>query len=147
MWIGLLILAAQALAPPSAGGQTNGEKAFAPSIVELRGTVSSVELARGSGEGVAQRGCLLHVKTEERGVIPVRLGPMRYLMEHSFSPRAGDEVSIRGYRLSTNEESDEIVALSVDLPGRNQKLELRDERGRPVWSDHHGRHRRGRGGR
>jgi hypothetical protein len=91
-----------------------------------------------------QRGCLLHVKTEPGELIAVRLGPMRYLMEHSFSPQSGDQIRIRGYRLSSDDEEAEVIALSADLPGRNQKLELRDEEGRPFWSGHH-RQRRGHG--
>lgn len=62
----------------------------------------------------------------------VFLGPLRYLVEQNFSPKAGSLVEVRGFR-----SEDEVVALTVTLPG-TKTLRLRDQRGCPVWAG--GRH-------
>jgi hypothetical protein len=57
---------------------------------------------------------------------------MRYLMEQNFNPKAGMEVSVRGYQGDKS-----VIAISVAADGK--VLRLRDENGRPVWMGGRGR--------
>ncbi len=74
------------------------------------------------GSGMPQ----IEVKTGNATVV-VMLGSMRYLMENNFAPKAGDEITVKGFRTG-----DTIVASRVEL-ARGRPLELRDKDGRPLW--------------
>ena len=89
--------------------------------VELRGRIERIQLQRGQGMPD------LEVRAGEK-TVNVLLGSMRYLMEQNFNPKAGDEVSVTGYKLN-----DRIVAVTVTLPSTGKVLKLRDENGWPVW--------------
>ena len=89
--------------------------------VELKGKIEKIQLARGQGMPY------LEVRTTGKSVRVV-LGSMRYLMEQDFNPKAGDEVSVTGYKVN-----DGVVAITVTLPATGKVLRLRDEAGRPVW--------------
>lgn len=123
---GLALWAGCAFAQPHAGmAPVKG----AP-VVDFKGTVERVEIARGRGMPS------LEVRKGEE-TVRVFLGSMRYLMEQNFNPKAGAEVAIKGYQLEKS-----VVAITVTAGGK--VLRLRDENGRPVWMGGHGRHR-GRG--
>lgn len=101
-------------------------------VVEMKGKVTSVQIARGQG--------MPSLEMEGTGgTTKVLLGSLRYLMQQNFSPKAGDEIAVKGYKTAG-----EIVAISVTLLDENKTLRLRDERGWPLWMG--GRGRRGRGG-
>jgi hypothetical protein len=89
--------------------------------VEVRGKVESDRIARGEGMP------FIEVKTPN-GTTKVVLGSIRYLLEQDFNPKAGDEVSVKGYKLN-----DSVVAISVELNSTGKVLKLRDDNGRPVW--------------
>jgi hypothetical protein len=97
--------------PPMAGGPK----------VELKGKIEKIQLTMGQGMPY------LEVRTSEK-TVRVLLGSMRYLMEQDFSPKAGDEVAVTGYKVN-----DGVVAITVTLPATGKVLKLRDEAGRPVW--------------
>jgi hypothetical protein len=71
----------------------------------------------------------LEVKTAEGRAWKVWLGSMRYLVEQDFNPKAGQEVSVKGFQ----EADQEVTASSVTLTATKQTIRLRDESGRPVW--------------
>ena len=90
-------------------------------IVELKGKIGKVQVARGQG--------MPYIEVESGGQhTKVTLGSMRYLMEQNFNPKAGAEVEIKGYRMA-----DGVVASVITLPAENKTLRLRDESGRPLW--------------
>jgi hypothetical protein len=98
--------------------------------VEVKGKIVKVQVVPGRGMpslDVEQDGKAIHVV----------LGAMHYLMQQNFSPKAGEEVEVKGYKAG-----DTVVASVVTLPAQGKTLRLRDERGYPLW-----RGRRGRGGR
>jgi len=101
-------------------------------VVEMKGKVTKVQIAPGQGMPFLEM-------EGAGGTDKVLLGSLHYLMQQNFSPNAGDEVVVKGYKTA-----DYVVATSVTLPGENKTLQLRDERGRPVWMG--GRGRRGSGG-
>ena len=60
--------------------------------------------------------------------LKVYLGPVRFLMEQNFNPKAGTQIKVKGYKMNPD-----IVAISVTVPSENKTLKLRDEQGWPVW--------------
>jgi hypothetical protein len=58
----------------------------------------------------------------------VYLGPMHYLIAENISPKAGQEVAVKGYKLS-----DSLIAIQVTLTQEKKTLKLRDEKGWPLW--------------
>ena len=92
-------------------------------VVEIRGRITQVGLVRGQGMPS------LEVKTAEGRAWKVWLGSMRYLVEQDFNPKAGQEVSVKGFQ----EADQEVTASSVTLTATKQTIRLRDESGRPVW--------------
>jgi hypothetical protein len=97
-------------------------------IAEARGRV--VQAVPGSGMP------WLVIDTGE-AKIRVRLGPMRYLIENGFSPKAGMTVRVTGYQVDG-----EMIAILVTLPESGKELRFRDDQGRPLWRGcrHCGRH-------
>lgn len=89
--------------------------------VEISGTVEKVQILPGQGMP------FLEVK-EEKGTVKVILGSMRYLMEKNFSPKAGNRVVVKGFKV----ESD-VYARTVEIPAEKKSIELRAEDGTPLW--------------
>ena len=89
--------------------------------VELRGKISSVQVARG------QRMPFLEIEVNGK-TTRVYLGSMRYLMQNDFNPKAGERVEVKGFR-----RDGDLVAISVTLTSRNKTLRLRDKNGQPLW--------------
>lgn len=94
----------------------------APAIVELRGTIASVNLAPGGMPSLV-------VNPAGGRPTTVRLGSIRYLIAHNFNPKAGQTVIVRGFP----QPEVDLVAVSVECPELKQKLVLRDEHGMPLW--------------
>jgi hypothetical protein len=117
--------------PPAASRQTGARAPIASNaIVEVKGKITKVQLIPGQG--------MPSLEVDQGGqTSKVILGSMRYLMQQNFNPKAGDTVSVRGYRAGT-----EIYAIEVGLAG-GASLRLRDDAGWPVWQ---GRGRMGRCG-
>ena len=119
-WI-LAVAAFAAASLISAQPQT-GNPAAASSPVEIKGKIEKIQIARGQGMPS------LEVATRE-GRVTVLLGSMRYLMEQDFNPKAGDEITVRGFRVN-----DSVLAATVSLSATGKTLRLRDDSGRPVWT-------------
>ncbi len=103
-------------------------------VVEVEGKVVAARSAdSSSAPDKLWRPCHLEIETAQGDRVRVRLGPMRFLMEQGFSPEADDPIRLRGYRLTGGEEPLEIVAIAVELPGKNQRLRLRSADGHPLW--------------
>ena len=100
--------------------------------VEMAGEVVRVQVARGQAMPYLEVAC-------DGKTTKVFLGSMRYLMQQDFNPKAGEPVKVTGFRRA----DEEVVAVAVTLTDQNKTLRLRDESGRPLWSQ--GRY--GRGGR
>lgn len=114
------------------GMQQSGSRAPIASnpIVEVKSKITAVQIARGQG--------MPSLEIAEGGQkTRVVLGSMRYLMQQDFNPKAGDEVSVKGYKSGTD-----IFAITVAVAG-GPVLRLRDDNGWPVWA---GRGRMGRCG-
>jgi hypothetical protein len=103
-----------------------GDEAKAPiadnPIVDVRGTIAKVQIAMGQGMP------FLEVTTAQ-GPVKLYLGSMRYLIQENFTPKAGEALEAKGYKV--NKES--IVAIRIELPGTKKVLKLRDEHGWPLW--------------
>jgi len=120
-------LAALALAAVSVAQQPAMQTPLASNpVVELKGKIERVQVAPGQG--------MPYMEITEGGrTTKVFLGSMRYLMQNNFSPKAGEEVEVKGYRMAEN-----VIASSVSLLAQNKTLKLRDDSGRPLWMG--GRH-------
>lgn len=90
-------------------------------IVEVRGTITRVQIAMGQGMP------FLEVNTP-KGLVKLYLGSMRYLVQENFTPKAGDLLEAKGYKMG-----DSVVAIRVELPTTRKVLRLRDENGWPLW--------------
>jgi hypothetical protein len=90
-------------------------------VVTVEGTIQKVQLAQGQG--------MPYLEVESGGVVTkVYLGSMRYLMEQNFNPKAGTQVTVKGYK--TNPD---VIAIEVTIPSGKKTLKLRDEKGWPLW--------------
>jgi hypothetical protein len=90
-------------------------------VVEVRGTVTRVQISMGQGMP------FLEVNTA-KGLVKLYLGSMRYLVQENFTPKAGDLLEAKGYKMDQS-----VVAIRVELPTTRKVLQLRDEDGRPLW--------------
>ena len=90
-------------------------------VVDITGTISQVHIA--AGEGMPY----LDVKSGA-DTIKVFLGSMRYLISENFNPKAGQEVTVKAYKLKES-----VVAIQVTLPAEKKTLKLRDDKGWPLW--------------
>jgi hypothetical protein len=88
---------------------------------EIKGRIEKIQIARGHEMPY------LEVRTPN-GVSKVFLGSVRYLIEQDFNPKAGDELTVKGYKMT-----DSVVAITVTLTSTGKVLKLRDDDGRPVW--------------
>ena len=90
-------------------------------VVEITGVVGQIQIAAGQGMPY------LEVKHGNEST-KVYLGPMHYLIAENFSPKTGQEVAVKGYKLS-----DSLIAIQVTLTQEKKTLKLRDEKGWPLW--------------
>ena len=101
-------------------------------VVDLSGIVGQVQISPGQGTPYLE---VKHGSETAR----VYLGPMHYLIAENFSPKAGQEVAVKGYK-----QADSIIAIQVTLPQEKKTLKLRDANGWPLWRGGPGRGGRGR---
>jgi len=90
-------------------------------VADFKGKIQRVQIAPGQGTPY------IEVQTGAT-TAKVFLGSMRYLMEKDFNPKAGEEVSGKGYKVG-----DDFYAIQVELVGQNKSLRLRDDNGYPLW--------------
>lgn len=109
-------------------------------VVELEGVITSMQISQHRMRSRGQHSPVLEMKTKSGDVVKVRIGPMRFLMEQSFSPEVGDEIELKAFSMTDKNEAPEVVAISVKLPKKEQEITLRSEEGYPLWSGRrHGR--------
>jgi len=97
------------------------------------GTTQSWQLVPGVIVSVADD--LLTVKTNSGQMIEVEGQPLMYLLSQGYVPQVGSQVTLAGF----DEAGEFKVGELTDHTG-NQKVKLRDQSGRPMWS---GRGQRG----
>jgi hypothetical protein len=119
-------LAASAQTPEQAPRQTP---------VEIEGTISSVTIVPQGGPAT------IAVKDSQGRQWTVFLGSIRYLIDNSFSPKAGQKVSLT----ALPRDAQEVVAVRVTLTESRQTLRFRDADGLPLWRG--GMHKKGSKGR
>lgn len=90
-------------------------------VVTVEGKIQKVQIAQGQGMPYIE---LLSGES----VFKVYLGPVRFLMEQDFNPKAGMQVTVKGYKMNPD-----LVAISVTVPSEKKTLKLRDDKGWPVW--------------
>jgi hypothetical protein len=98
-------------------------------VVELDGEIAKAQLSAGTHMPA------LELRARER-TARIFLGPMWFLIDNDFKPKAGDRARVKAY-----ETKDGLVAIEVTLPADKRTLRFRDENGWPVWRG--GRNRRG----
>lgn len=89
--------------------------------VMVEGKIQKVQITPGQGMP------FIELQSGE-STVKVFLGPVRFLMEQDFNPKAGMTVRVKGYRMNPD-----IVAISVTIPSEKRTLKLRDEKGWPMW--------------
>ena len=115
--------------PPASNSQSAARAPIASNpVVDIKGKVTKVQIAPGQGMPFVE----VEQGSQSSKVI---LGSMRYLMQQNFNPKAGETVSVKGYRAGAD-----VYAIEVSVSG-GASLQLRDNAGWPVWQ---GRGRMGR---
>jgi len=122
--IASLALAAAATSVMASGG--SGPGADPTQAFDVQGVV--VAMTGGSGSGLP----MLTVDDATLGLVDVALGPVWYLQTAEFSAAAGDEVRLLAYACPTCAAS--AVAAWVDNLTTGASIDLRDEDGRPLWT-------------
>jgi hypothetical protein len=124
-----LFLAGSVWAQPQ-GMAPGWGRLYDPKTVEtVKGEVVSVETVTAGRMDIPGR-LILNLQTAKE-TIPVHLGPEWYVNQQGLKLVAGDQVEVRGSRVSV-EGKPSIVANYVK---KNQRvLNLRDDRGLPLWA-------------
>jgi hypothetical protein len=125
----IILIASLALAATASGvfaGDGSGPGADPSQAFEVHGIV--VALTGGSGSGLP----MLTVDDANLGEVDVALGPVWYLQAAEFSATAGDEVRLLAFACPTCAAS--AVAAWVDNLTTGASIDLRDEDGRPLWT-------------
>lgn len=124
---------AQPNARPGAGGWGPGSaygRMFDPKTVETTsGEITNIALitpTRGMTPGVH-----LTLKTDKGETLPVHLGPQWYIDQQSLKLATGDQVQVRGSRI-TFQDKPALIAAEVIKNG--QTMRLRDDSGVPAWA-------------
>lgn len=96
-------------------------------IAEFAGTIAEVHL--GVGQGMPYL-----VIQKDKETTRVYLGAMHYLIAQDFSPKTGQSVSARGYKVA-----DGLIGSAVTLTAEKKTIKLRDDKGWPLWRGGPGR--------
>ncbi len=97
-------------------------------VATLKGTVESVERVTPS-KGMSP-GVHLVVRTEA-GAESVHLGPSWFIENQDVKIEPGDQVEIKGSKVTYQGES---AVIAAEVIKGSEKLELRDDDGVPVWA-------------
>lgn len=90
--------------------------------IQVRGSIEKIQIVPAAGTP------FLEIRTAG-GREKILLGSLRYLMEQSFDPHAGDEVFVDGVR-----DAEAILALRIEIPARKIKVQLREPSTcMPMW--------------
>ena len=119
----LSLLAASSVVMAGTGSGTGADPSQA---FEVSGNV--VTFTGGSGSGLP----LLTVDDASLGLVDIALGPVWYLNTEGFSADVDDSVHLLAYTCSTCATS--AVAAWVDNLTNGTSIDLRDEDGRPLWT-------------
>lgn len=118
---------AQQQAPPAA---PKASRLYSPQAVEtLTGTVAAVNRHASKRAGKPDR--VTMVLQTNQGAVKVHLGPADYLDQQALKLAVGDQVEVRGVKVSRL-KAPTLIAGEVRKGG--QVLQLRDDAtGRPLW--------------
>ncbi len=96
------------------------------SVIEISGTVMEVDRSQRVGSTL---------RIESSGeTFTVTLGPSWYLRQQRADFQTGDKLMVRGSKMKTREGKTYLVASRIKNMRTGHDLELRDEKGRPLWS-------------
>ena len=123
-------VSAQRGAGPGGGGGSPYGRLYNPQTVEtVAGQITAVEkLTQGRG---GFRGVHIVLKTDKGESLPVHLGPEWYLEKQTVPFKQGDQVQVRGSRI-TFQDKPAVIAAEVTKDGKT--LRLRDANGVPAWA-------------
>ncbi|RJP75654.1 MAG: DNA-binding protein [Candidatus Abyssobacteria bacterium SURF_17] len=111
------------------GRNAEYQRMYDPDTVEtLSGVVVKVAYItpmRGMGQGVH-----LQLKTDD-DTISVHLGPKWYLENQDVQIRKGDQITVKGSRITFNEKP---ALIAAEIEKGDEILTLRDENGFPMWA-------------
>jgi hypothetical protein len=111
------------------GPGTPYARMFDPKTIE---TVSGTIVSLGTASPMPGMGAGVHVALKtQQGEVSVHLGPVWYLENQDTRLEPGDQVQVRGSRI-TFQGKPAIVA--VEVTKGQDTLKLRDENGFPLWS-------------
>ena len=82
-----------------------------------------------------------NLKTD-KGPVLVVLGPARFVDGQSLKLAAGDQVEVKGSRITGPKGRTSVTAAEVTKGG--QVMKLRDDQGNPLWPKGQGKKRRAR---
>jgi hypothetical protein len=89
--------------------------------IDLAAVIQEIRIAPGEG--------MPYLVIDARPtLVRVYLGPIRYLIEHNFNPKAGQRVRVHGYKVGGD-----VMAAAVTTDDVGTTLRLRDENGWPMW--------------
>lgn len=123
---------AQPNGPGGAGGWGAGHgRRFDPRTVETAsGEITAIDLitpTRGGSPGVH-----LTLETDKGETLAVHLGPRWYIDQQPFKLAKGDQVQVRGSRITFQGDKPTVIAAEVTRNGKTMRL--RDDRGVPAWA-------------
>jgi len=122
----IVALALAAAASIVMAGDGSGPGADPSQAFEVQGTV--IAFTGGSGSGLP----MLTVDDAALGLVDVALGPVWFLRAAEFSAVAGDEVRLLAFACPICAAP--AVAVWVDNLTTGASIELRDDDGRPLWT-------------
>jgi len=117
-------------ASPAIPAARQGSKAYNPQAVEtVAGKVVSVKRHAAKKAGRPDRVTL--VLQTDQGAVKVHLGPADYLDQQALKLAAGDQVEVKGVKVSRAKAP---TFIAVEVRRGDQVLKLRDDAtGRPLW--------------
>jgi hypothetical protein len=126
--------------PPAPGAKAAGTHRFynLNTVETLTGNVLSVQRGpmRKGGKGNIVR---FNLKTD-KGPALVVLGPARFVDAQPLKLAAGDQVEVKGSRITGPKGRTSVTAAEVMKGG--QVMKLRDDQGTPLWPQGQGKKRR-----
>ncbi|MBW2085848.1 MAG: hypothetical protein JRI54_07460 [Deltaproteobacteria bacterium] len=110
-------------------GRNSATRLYDPATVEtVKGRVERVDIENSDGKGHSEAHLILRTNQE---TISVSLGPAWYYERQALKIEAGDQVEIKGSRLTRNEKR---AIIAAEVRKDEEILVLRDSTGRPGWA-------------